>query len=527
LEDRNVAFDYKTRVFRAGWIGGAGHAIFRPQPLRQGTIIRIQGMIREIGRLGMTMNFQRKKSRIILPALFMLMSFTMVSFSQDKPNAKDRIQPWPKNLHYWQYKQKPILLLGASDEDNLFNNPALMENNFQKMKQCGANYIRCTLSCRDEGNVWPFVKKENGLYDLNEFNPEFFQRLENCLKEAESMDVIVQIEIWATFDYYREFWLKNPFNPMLNFNYDSSNTKLLPEWDHHPAEQRNPFFLSVPKLNNDEKVLHCQQAFVNKVMDVSLPYGNVLYCMDNETKAPQEWPHYWEDLILEKAKKLGADVQLTEMWDAWDLRDEQYSRTYKYPERFSFVDVSQNNWQVGQTHYDRLLWYRNMLVDQPGGVRPMNNVKVYQRQGGNKPNDPIISVDRWWQNVFAGCASTRFHRPDGGIGLDERAQKTIKAARILTGDFDIFNSEPKPELLSNREDNEAYCLAAGTNYAVYFPKGGEVKLKVPVRDAPYTIRWLDPEKATFGEKISSDGDDTPIILKTPNNEQTWLVVINQ
>ncbi|MEW6236355.1 MAG: hypothetical protein AB1656_13290 [Candidatus Omnitrophota bacterium] len=472
-------------------------------------------------------NYCFKMKCTLLTMLIMLMSVAAFTFSQGKSNAKDRIQPWPKNLHYWQYKQKPILLLGGSDEDNLFNNPSLMEDNFKKMKLCGANYIRCTLSCRDEGNVWPFAKKDNGLYDLNEFDPKFWDRLENCLREAQAMDVVVQIEIWATFDYYREFWLKNPFNPTLNSNYDSSDAKLVPEWDHHPAEMRNPFFLSVPKLNNDEKVLHYQQAFVNKVLDVSLPYGNVLYCMDNETKAPAEWPHYWADFIHKKAKQQGYEVQLTEMWDAWDLRDEQHSRTYKYPERFSFVDVSQNNWQVGQTHYDNLMWYRNMLVDQPGGVRPMNNVKVYQRQGGGKPNDPIISVDRWWQNVFAGCASTRFHRPDGGIGLDERAQKTIQAAQTLFGEFDIFHSEPKPALLSDREENEAYCLAGGTNYAVYFPTGGEVKLAVPVRDAPYRLRWFDPEKSTFLNAVFSDGDNTPIALKTPDEKQTWFVIVNQ
>ena len=53
------------------------------------------------------------------------------------------------------------------------------------------SYIRCTLSCRDPGNVWPFMKV-NGKYDLSKFNPEFWGRLKRCLKEACKCDIIVQ-----------------------------------------------------------------------------------------------------------------------------------------------------------------------------------------------------------------------------------------------------------------------------------------------------------------------------------------------
>ncbi len=37
----------------------------------------------------------------------------------------DRIQPYPQNPFYWQYKGKPVLLLGGSVEDNLFQIPDL------------------------------------------------------------------------------------------------------------------------------------------------------------------------------------------------------------------------------------------------------------------------------------------------------------------------------------------------------------------------------------------------------------------
>ncbi len=84
--------------------------------------------------------------------------------------GKGRIQVYRENPHYWEYHRKPVLLLGGSDEDNLFNNPELMEKNIEILAGIGGNYIRCTLSCRDEGDVWPYVKKNNR-YDLEAFNP--------------------------------------------------------------------------------------------------------------------------------------------------------------------------------------------------------------------------------------------------------------------------------------------------------------------------------------------------------------------
>ncbi len=457
--------------------------------------------------------------------LCLAVGFFCIAKAEGADNA-NRIKPWGNNPRYWSYNGKPVLLLGGSDEDNLFNNPDLMAKNFETLASIGGNYIRGTLSCRDEGNVWPYEKTDKG-YDLNRFNPEFWTRLETCFREAQDRGIIVQIEVWATFDYYRDIWLRNPFNPSQNVNYTTESTKLVPEWNFHPAAKRNAFFFSIPEKNNDTVLLDYQRAFVQKVLDTALPYPNILYCLDNETKAPQEWGLYWGRFIRETAAQRGAEVHITEMWDDWDIRADRHKQTYTHPDVYSFTDVSQNNWQVGQNHYDRLIWYRNMLVDQPGGIRPMNNVKVYMRQGGNKPNSAEINIDRWWQNIFAGCASTRFHRPTGGIGLAEEAQTTIRAARRFTDSFDIFATEPHPDLLTEREDNEAYCLAnPGKTYALYFPKGGEVRLKTVPRDKEHRIRWFNPVSAEFISDTTIKGESESILLKSPDHNQIWLALID-
>ena len=64
----------------------------------------------------------------------------------------DRIQPYQANPSYWQYRGKPVLLLGGSVEDNLFQIPDI-EQHLDLLASVGGNYVRCTMSGRDDRNV--------------------------------------------------------------------------------------------------------------------------------------------------------------------------------------------------------------------------------------------------------------------------------------------------------------------------------------------------------------------------------------
>ena len=448
-------------------------------------------------------------------------------------SEEDRIQVYEKNPRYWQYKGKPVLLISGSDEDNLFNHLELLAPNFDILGEIGGNYIRSTLSCRSEGNVWPFVEKD-GKYDLNQFNPEFFCRLENSCQEAEKLDIIVQIELWATYDFFTSPWLRNPWNPCNNVNYSTENTHLETEANYSQQRVKQPFFLTPPALNNDTAVLQYQDAFVRKVLDVTLPYPNVLYCLDNETKSRPEWALYWGAFIKAESQKRGVIINLTEMYDEWDITEADHRVVDEHPEYFSYTEVSQNNWQNGQVHYDRLMWFQENLAKQPGGIRPMNNVKVYGRITWNKPMDIKLNLDRWWQNIFAGCAGTRFHRPEFyiyepkdyfGLGLGELAQIHIRAARKFTSEFDIFSCEPRPDLLSEMGEGEAYILAnPGQTYAVYFPAGGKANVTLEKGDSAYLLSWFSVETAEFIDAQTLPTAES-VSLECPSTDQIWLGLI--
>ncbi len=439
------------------------------------------------------------------------------------------IDIYKANPAYWQYNGKPVLLLGGSKDDNLFQIPDLQEH-LDEMAAVGANYIRNTMSDRkDHGfEVYPFKLRPDGKYDLEQWNEQYWQRFENMLRWTAQRDIIVQIEVWDRFDYSTRNWPPHPYNPKNNVNYTYEQSGFVEDYPDHPGANKQPFFFTTPKQRNNTVVFKYQQRFVDKMLSHSLKYDHVLYCMDNETSGDEAWGAYWAEHIRRRGAEAGKKVYVTEMWDAWDLKAEQHRRTFDHPDRYDFVDVSQNNHQKGQTHWDNFQWVRNYLAKRP---RPINTVKTYGADTG-RYGTSRDGMERVWRHIIGGAASARFHRPDSGLGLGPEAKAGIKSLRMLTDAMNVFVCEPHNDLLSERSPNEAYCLAnPGKEYAVYFPDGGEVTLdasaaKKPAlsgAEGPVKVRWLDIMKCQWKDAQAVQ-EGSKLKLRCPAQGH-WAVLV--
>ncbi len=94
-------------------------------------------------------------------------------------------------------------------------------------------------------------------------------------------------------------------------------------------------------------VLPFQQAFIDRVLSISLAWDHVLYCMDNETSGSSEWSLYWCEYVRTRAREAGAAVQTTEMWDEWDVTAETHDATFDHPGLYSFIDISHQTRSAG------------------------------------------------------------------------------------------------------------------------------------------------------------------------------------
>jgi hypothetical protein len=431
------------------------------------------------------------------------------------------IQPSSTYPQYWTYQGREILLLGGSVEDNLFQ-VADLPAQLDLLVDVGGNYVRNTMSSRDEGNLWPFAMRSDSLYDLNSWDDEYWLRFENFLKETHQREIIVQMEVWATFDFYRENWLVNPYNPKNNINYDGRRTKLAPEVNSHPIYTENNFFRSVPSQLAIMKLLEYQQKYVDKILSYTLDYDHVLYCMDNETSVTSDWGKFWARYIRKKGLENGKFLQTTEMWDPWDLDHIAHRETTDNPEVYSFVDISQNNHNSGEEHWSNGI-KRIDHLKEINALRPCNNVKVYGNDSGRHQTTQN-GIECFIRNIMFGAAGTRFHRPTSGQGLNEVAQKAIKGVRMATDEMDFFNGDPLNHAIINKDPNEAYCRGIeGKEYLVYFPSGGQVNLNIVLPGKRGKVRWLSIDKGEwYGEaEIEIDGE----IRLTSPSEGNWLALI--
>lgn len=440
--------------------------------------------------------------------------------------SSDRIRPYEKNRWYWQYKGSPVMLLGGSDEDNLFNHPNLppdgLEAHLDLLVSVGGNYVRNTMSSRDPGNVWPFYQDpDTQLYDLERMGDPFWRRFERFLAMTAERNIIVQIELWDRFDYAREPWDVNPFNPKNNVNYSSAESGLPVEITTHPGKKENPYFRSVPQLEDNVMVRRYQDAVVAKLLSISLAFPHVLYCVSNETNESPYWGAYWADFIRRTAADAGIGVEVTEMWDAWDLAGEEHRHTFDHPERYSFVDISQNNHQRGQAHWENMQSARERLAMLP---RPMNSVKIY---GGHPHGGGLEEgTHKFWRNILGGLASARFHRPTSGAGLSPLAQTHLRSARMAVEEMDLFTAHPANALLLDRGENAAYCMAAVPHtYAVYFPAAGSATLNLSPAPNPLRLQWLEILENRWLDGQSVDSGSS-LRLKTPGQGQ-WLALVKE
>jgi hypothetical protein len=407
----------------------------------------------------------------------------------------DRIQPWSENPTYWQYKGQPVMLLGGSKTDHLFLLDDLKEH-LDEIHAVGANYVRNTMSQREGIELKPHKLLPDGKFDMDQWNDDYWQRFQNMLKWTHERDIIVQIEVWDRFDFSQQHWEISPWNPGNNVNYTYEQTGFAAEYRAHPSQDRQPFFHSIPGMPNYharlDRIRQYQEAFVDKMLGYSLDYGHILYCMNNETSTPAAWGQYWIHFIKARAAEKGVTVWATDMFDDAHLGPQAKNALTAFddPDHYMFVDISQvNSRNFEQTHWDSLKWLLEQVSKAP---RPSNHTKIYGSGyysfGTGGPED---GIERFWRNILGGSAAARFHRPDAGNGLNDRAKGSVMAARLLERQIKFWDITPHMELLSEREPNEAYVAAKpGECYALYFTNGGSVQLDLSDAPGTFSITWI-------------------------------------
>lgn len=455
--------------------------------------------------------FFSARQRLPVCVSALVLSFALFSAANLAAATGDAIQPYEKNPWYWQYQGKPVVLIGGSDIDCPFQwAGARLTDHLDLIVASGGNYIRNTMSDRNEGDIYAFQRLESGVYDLNQWNEQYWDRLRFFLAETSKRGIIVQLSLWDHFDIGTARWAVHPWNPANNVNMEVGT------WSG-----RREFYSTLSR--DDQDGLGHQKRFVDKILSVTLDSGNVLYNINNESDEGTQWENYWARHIQQAARGRGREAYITTLqFDASNA----VRHVLTYPDIYSFVDISQNSQDSrgtrGPAHWDMLLFLRQKIASHPDGPKPMNHEKVYGGLDGVNyaAGSETEAINRHWRNIFAGAASSRFHRPAlprvWGSGLNERVQTNLKSMSMLLREFDVFSAQPHNDLLRSRVpiagQMEAYVSASvGSQYAIYFPPGRQtVEFDPWVFVEEVRIRWLDIDNTRWSEpemvKVVFEGD---------------------
>jgi hypothetical protein len=435
--------------------------------------------------------------------------------------------PWPGieiysgNRYYWARGGAPALLLGGApraegpNDVGVFHLPNLVEY-LDAFVAVGGNWTRCLMSGQHSSNRWPFARAGDR-YDLDQWNEEYWDRFELFLRESQARGIVTDCELWATFDYYRDTWAVNPFNPANNVNYSAESTGLPTVVATEPHKAENPFFWTVPEEHDLTAVLHYQQRFVDRILAHTLRYDHVLYCMDNETMVTPKWSEYWARYVRQRAAEASRTVFITEMRDPKDMRSPEHVHVFDRPDLYDYFEIAQNNVNTGRAHYDGIQYVRSHIADRPC---PLSNVKIY---GSTYLGTYQDGKERFWRNIVGGCASARFHEKH--LGFSDTAQRMIRSARGVTAACDVFACAPHAELLHAEGENAAYCLAQpGVQYLVYFTDGGAAELDIAGCTDGVSVRWFGLDQGGWiGRQQTRSG--AAARLQTPGPGQ-WAAVLH-
>ena len=463
-------------------------------------------------------------------------------------DSADRVGPCPDNPHYLAWGDTPIFPLGATTYHSW--TPISRPNEVDFIAQmdrlaaviadiasphvCG--FVRCLpydpMNHMHDGEVQtvlqPWVRGEDGRYDLERFAPEWEARLRAYLTAALERRIVVAVEVWDDWSVTRGpegaydpgagyGWNAHPFNPRNNVNYDGS---VLPE---ETAVRNAPFYQTVPARDNNGAVLALQKRYVDHLVGIVGDYPHVLINIANESRAHLDWTRFWAEYIRGIAPEgtMIGDMPSTNRRDGGGESEDAFSPlTLSADRRYDFVDIAQavSGHEFGESERqaiaggERIVAYRRAMAEADTR-RPLIISKDYTRSPSG--GDMVL-----WSRFIGGAASARFHRlaHDHPPSVSQFQHDAVgRLGRFIAG-VPFWRMAPAPERVrALPEGDGANVLADPDSHWVVqlvgVAEGGTLGLAMPA--GAWSVRWGDPAtgRDLGREEVTADGDG--LSLKIP------------
>jgi len=449
------------------------------------------------------------------------------------------IDKHPQNPHYFIYKGSAVILVSSGD---IYYDVFSPNHDFRKyldtLAEYGMNFTRiypagCSAFVPSDGagSILPWVKLDNGKFDLDRWNPAYFRRLHDFMSYAESKDVIVDVCLFNGFtakwpEVNVVCWPLLPFNAANNIQAEGVSVE--------------DDFTTLRSESNVKR----QKEYIRKICEELDGYGNVLYDNCDEPDCLGNIPPVraipWVDVVLEelcRADKSGHPISQTHypapMFEAG-------GRDFCRDPRVSWISVE---YEQGLRDFDSQYPIEKpyvLIETYSPGISPAWN-GYWDRlciQGDGVSSDRIHS----WAFLAGGGAgylgwSANYHPlTPGGVEPQSEVNRQKKILKDFLYGFDFVKMRRFMDFSgvenhpSDKDTVWAEAMAEpGKQYAMYinhsFRKGayytavpGSYQETITLKDIPagkYTVEWVAPrsgEIAGSNDLIHKGGD---LSLRTP------------
>jgi hypothetical protein len=445
---------------------------------------------------------------LLFTALLFCISFTSIS----QPVALH-----PDNPHYLIWKGKPIILITSAEHYGAVLNMDFDYRTYLKtLKEEGMNYTRIftgsyveipgsfgiknnTLAPATGSFIAPWLRvNEPGLYkgenkfDLNQWDPAYFERLKDFISEAQKRDIIVELTFFCS-TYQDAFWERNPFNPGNNVNgFPAISRKKSNTLENGP--------LSGFQITLVKKITTELNAFDNLFYEIqNEPWSDdpqramrILRTLDPQGMGWAKWSETASAASLKWQETIAAAIKETEK-----SLPKKHLIAQNYVNFKHSLDEVDQNISILNFHY---VWPETVWLNY-GWDRPVN----FDESGFAGTSDSAY-LRQAWQFMIAGGAI--FNNLDYSFYVGAETGKGVNSApgggstnlrrqlaflRSFLESFDFIKMKPDFDIVYLSPGLEWQALSEkGKQYAVIFTGTVTKTVKITLPKGKYKYSFVSP-----------------------------------
>lgn len=447
----------------------------------------------------------------------------------------------PENPHYLVYKDRPTLLITSAEHYGAVLNTGF---DYQKYLETlhgeGMNYTRIfvgsyveipgsfgieknTLSPAVGQFIAPWRRtgepgryEGEGKFDLGAWNPAYFERLRDFVREAADRDIIVEVTLFCS-TYNDDYWLRHPFHPDNNIN--------------QLGELKRQESITL----KNEKLVGYQKKMVEKIVTELNEFDNIFFEIQNEPWADNTqdalfllkttkprlqnmqwtlWAHYGTPESMAWQREMAATIVATEQKLTKKHLIAQNYNNFKAP----LPDIDPNI-SIINMHY---VWPEAVWMNY-GWDRPLNF-----DESGFAGSEDATYLEQAWAFMLAGGAVFNnldysfYPGAEDGTGVNNAPgggstilRRQLKILRDFLESFDFIRMRPDRQVVHHAPGLQWQALSeAKKQYAVFLSgqPAGWIELELP--KGKYRYEWISPATGAVLSSGAIRSKGLPLRLET-------------